>query len=53
MRSNNVKSLNLTYKAARRSLTTYGTGGGLRSRGTALLEEMDIDLTAIDSTMLL
>jgi len=53
MRKNNLKFLNLTSEAARRSLTKYGTGGGLRNRVTAMLEDLDVDRAVIDSTMLL
>ena len=52
-KSRRFKFLNLTSEAARRSLTKYGTGGGLRNRVTAMLDEMDIDRAVIDSTMLL
>ena len=52
-RSGNMKFLNLTSESARRSLTKYGTGGGLRNRVTAMLEDLDVDRAVIDSTMLL
>lgn len=51
--SERFKFLNLTAESARRSLTKYGTEGGLTNRVAAMLEEMSIDRAVIDSTMLL
>lgn len=51
--SDRFKFLNLTAESARRSLTKYGTEGGLTNRVAAMLEEMQIDRAVIDSTMLL
>jgi KaiC/GvpD/RAD55 family RecA-like ATPase len=53
MRSDRVQFLNLVTEAGKRTITQFGTDGGLTNRLTAFIESNDIDRAVIDSTMLL
>ncbi|WP_299267263.1 RAD55 family ATPase [Halorientalis sp.] len=53
MRSGRVQFLNLVTEAGKRTITQFGTDGGLTNRLTAFIESNDIDRAVIDSTMLL
>ena len=51
--SGKVQFLNLMTDSGKRTITQFGTEGGLTNRITAFLEQQDIDRAVIDSTMLL
>ncbi|WP_424016776.1 RAD55 family ATPase [Halorientalis pallida] len=53
MRSDRVQFLNLVTEAGKRTITQFGTDGGLTNRLKAFIESNDIDRAVIDSTMLL
>ena len=53
MRSDCVQFLNLVSEAGKRTITQFGTDGGLTNRLQAFIESNDIDRAVIDSTMLL
>ncbi|PSQ01776.1 KaiA-binding protein [Halobacteriales archaeon QS_4_69_31] len=53
MASGKVQFLNLMTDSGKRTITQFGTEGGLTNRITAFLEQQDIDRAVIDSTMLL
>jgi KaiC/GvpD/RAD55 family RecA-like ATPase len=53
MASGKVQFLNLMTDSGKRTITQFGTEGGLTNRIVAFLEQQDIDRAVIDSTMLL
>ena len=53
MRSDRVQFLNLVTEAGKRTITQFGTEGGLTNRLAAFIESNGIDRAVIDSTMLL
>jgi KaiC/GvpD/RAD55 family RecA-like ATPase len=53
LQSDAVQFLNLVSETGKRTITKYGTDGGLTNRLVALLEQNGIDRAVIDSTMLL
>jgi KaiC/GvpD/RAD55 family RecA-like ATPase len=53
MRSDRVQFLNLVTEAGKRTITQFGTDGGLTNRLKAFIESNDIDRAVVDSTMLL
>jgi KaiC/GvpD/RAD55 family RecA-like ATPase len=53
MASGKVQFLNLMTDSGKRTITQFGTDGGLTNRIIAFLEHQDIDRAVIDSTMLL
>jgi KaiC/GvpD/RAD55 family RecA-like ATPase len=53
MASGKVQFLNLMTESGKRTITQFGTEGGLTNRIVAFLEQQDIDRAVIDSTMLL
>jgi len=53
MRSDRVQFLNLVTETGKRTITQFGTDGGLTNRLTAFIESNDVDYAVIDSTMLL
>ena len=53
MRSDRVQFLNLVTESGKRTITQFGTEGGLTNRLAAFIESNDIDRAVIDSTMLL
>ena len=53
MASGKVQFLNLVTDSGKRTITQFGTDGGLTNRIVAFLEQQDIDRAVIDSTMLL
>jgi KaiC/GvpD/RAD55 family RecA-like ATPase len=53
MASGTVQFLNLMTDSGKRTITQFGTDGGLTNRIVAFLEQQDIDRAVIDSTMLL
>jgi KaiC/GvpD/RAD55 family RecA-like ATPase len=53
MASGKVQFLNLMTDSGKRTITQFGSEGGLTNRITAFLEQQDIDRAVIDSTMLL
>jgi KaiC/GvpD/RAD55 family RecA-like ATPase len=53
MASGKVQFLNLMTESGKRTITQFGTDGGLTNRIVAFLEHQDIDRAVIDSTMLL
>jgi len=53
MKSDSVQFLNLVTEAGKRTITQFGTDGGLTNRLVAFIESNDIDRAVIDSTMLL
>jgi KaiC/GvpD/RAD55 family RecA-like ATPase len=53
MQSGKVQFLNLVTESGKRTITQFGTDGGLTNRIVAFLEQQDIDRAVIDSTMLL
>jgi len=53
MKSENVEFLNLVTEAGKRTITQFGTDGGLTNRLVAFIESNGIDRAVIDSTMLL
>lgn len=53
MQSESVQFLNLVTEAGKRTITQFGTDGGLTNRLVAFIESNDVDRVVIDSTMLL
>ena len=53
MASGKVQFLNLLTDSGKRTITQFGTDGGLTNRLVAFLEQQNIDRAVIDSTMLL
>ena len=53
MASGKVQFLNLMTDSGKRTITQFGTEGGLTNRIVAFLEQQNIDRAVIDSTMLL
>ncbi len=53
IKSDSIQFLNLVTEAGKRTITQYGTDGGLTNRLVAFLESNDVDRAVIDSTMLL
>jgi len=53
MASGKVQFLNLMTDSGKRTITQFGTDGGLTNRIVAFLEQQGIDRAVIDSTMLL
>jgi len=53
MASGKVQFLNLMTDSGKRTITQFGSEGGLTNRITAFLEQQNIDRAVIDSTMLL
>ncbi|WP_459193035.1 RAD55 family ATPase [Halosimplex sp. J119] len=53
MASGKIQFLNLMTESGKRTITQFGTEGGLTNRIVAFLEQQDIDRAVIDSTMLL
>ena len=53
LQSDAVQFLNLVTETGKRTITQFGTDGGLTNRLTAFIESNDIDRAVIDSTMLL
>ena len=53
MQSDAVQFLNLVTESGKRTITQFGTEGGLTSRLVAYIEQNDIQRVVIDSTMLL
>jgi KaiC/GvpD/RAD55 family RecA-like ATPase len=53
MQSDNVDFLNLVTESGKRTITQFGTDGGLTNRLVAFIESNDLDRVVIDSTMLL
>jgi KaiC/GvpD/RAD55 family RecA-like ATPase len=53
MQSDAVQFLNLITEAGKRTITQFGTDGGLTNRLVAFIESNGIDRAVIDSTMLL
>jgi len=53
MKSDHTQFLNLVTESGKRTITQFGTDGGLTNRLVAFIESNDIDRAVIDSTMLL
>ena len=53
VQSENVQFLNLVTEAGKRTITQFGSDGGLTNRLVAFIESNDVDRVVIDSTMLL
>jgi KaiC/GvpD/RAD55 family RecA-like ATPase len=53
IKSENAQFLNLVTEAGKRTITQFGTDGGLTNRLVAFIESNGIDRAVIDSTMLL
>ncbi len=53
IKSDAVQFLNLVTESGKRTITQFGTEGGLTNRLRAYIESNDIDRAVIDSTMLL
>ena len=53
LQSEAVQFLNLVSETGKRTITKFGTDGGLTNRLVALIEQNGIDRAVIDSTMLL
>lgn len=53
MESESVQFLNLVTEAGKRTITQFGTDGGLTNRLVAFIESRNVDRVVIDSTMLL
>ncbi|GGN99604.1 MULTISPECIES: RAD55 family ATPase [Haloarcula] len=53
MQSDAVQFLNLVTESGKRTITQFGTDGGLTNRLVAYIEQNDIQRVVIDSTMLL
>jgi len=53
VKSDSVQFLNLVTESGKRTITQFGTDGGLTNRLVAFLNSNDIDRCVIDSTMLL
>jgi KaiC/GvpD/RAD55 family RecA-like ATPase len=53
MQSDSIQFLNLVTEAGKRTITQFGTDGGLTNRLVAFIESNDVQRVVIDSTMLL
>ncbi|MFC7072794.1 RAD55 family ATPase [Halovenus rubra] len=53
IQSDSIQFLNLVTESGKRTITQFGTDGGLTNRLIAFIESNDIDRAVIDSTMLL
>jgi KaiC/GvpD/RAD55 family RecA-like ATPase len=53
MKSDGVQFLNLVTESGKRTITQFGTDGGLTNRLVAFIESNNIDRAVVDSTMLL
>jgi KaiC/GvpD/RAD55 family RecA-like ATPase len=53
VKSDSIQFLNLVTESGKRTISQFGTDGGLTNRLVAFLESNDIDRAVIDSTMLL
>lgn len=53
MQSDAIQFLNLVTESGKRTITQFGTEGGLTNRLVAFIEQNDIDRVVVDSTMLL
>jgi KaiC/GvpD/RAD55 family RecA-like ATPase len=53
MRSGSIQFLNLVTESGKRTITQFGSDGGLTNRLVAYLESNDVDRAVIDSTMLI
>jgi len=53
MQSESIQFLNLVTEAGKRTITQFGTDGGLTNRLVAFIESNDVQRVVIDSTMLL
>jgi KaiC/GvpD/RAD55 family RecA-like ATPase len=53
VKSDSVQFLNLVTESGKRTITQFGTDGGLTNRLLAFIESNDVDRAVIDSTMLL
>ena len=53
VKSDSVQFLNLVTESGKRTITQFGTEGGLTNRLVSYIESHDIDRCVIDSTMLL
>ncbi len=53
VRSESVRFLNLVTDGGKRTITRYGSDGGLTNRLVAFIEENGVDRVVVDSTMLL
>jgi KaiC/GvpD/RAD55 family RecA-like ATPase len=53
MQSDTVQFLNLVTEAGKRTITQFGSDGGLTNRLVAFIESNEVDRVVIDSTMLL
>jgi KaiC/GvpD/RAD55 family RecA-like ATPase len=53
VQSENVQFLNLVTEAGKRTITQFGSDGGLTNRLVAFIKSNDVDRVVIDSTMLL
>jgi KaiC/GvpD/RAD55 family RecA-like ATPase len=53
LRSDAVQFLNLVTEAGKRTITQFGTDGGLTNRLVAFIDSNNVDRVVIDSTMLL
>jgi KaiC/GvpD/RAD55 family RecA-like ATPase len=53
MKSDGVQFLNLVTESGKRTITQFGTDGGLTNRLVSFIEANNIDRAVIDSTMLL
>jgi len=53
IQSEAVQFLNLVTEAGKRTITQFGTEGGLTNRLIAFIESNDVDRAVVDSTMLL
>jgi KaiC/GvpD/RAD55 family RecA-like ATPase len=53
MQSDSIRFLNLVTEEGKRTITQFGSDGGLTNRLVAFIEHNDVDRVVIDSTMLL
>jgi len=53
IKSDSIQFLNLVTESGKRTITQFGTDGGLTNRLVAFLESNEVDRAVIDSTMLL
>jgi len=53
IKSDGIQFLNLVTESGKRTITQFGTDGGLTNRLVAFLESNEVDRAVIDSTMLL
>jgi KaiC/GvpD/RAD55 family RecA-like ATPase len=53
IQSDSIQFLNLVTEAGKRTITQFGTDGGLTNRLVAFIESNDVQRVVIDSTMLL